>query len=35
MVVPRPQSLAAMTKVYADNASRYRGIAKAMNLQPQ
>ena len=35
MVVPRPQSLAAMTKVYADNTSRYRGIAKAMNLQPQ
>lgn len=35
MVVPRPQPLAAMTKVYADNTARYRGIAKAMNLQPQ
>ena len=35
MVVPRPQSLAAMTKVYADNTARYRGIARAMNLQPQ
>jgi tripartite-type tricarboxylate transporter receptor subunit TctC len=35
MVVPRPQSLAGMSKVYADNTSRYRSIAKAMNLQPQ
>ena len=35
MVVPRPQPLAAMTKVYTDNTARYRGIAKAMNLQPQ
>ena len=35
MVVPRPQPLAAMTKVYADNTARYRAIAKAINLQPQ
>ena len=35
MVVPRPQSLAGMSKVYADNTSRYRSIARAMNLQPQ
>ena len=35
MTVPRPQPLAALNKVYADNTSRYRAIAKAMNLQPQ
>jgi len=35
MVVPRPQPLAAMNKVYADNMARYRGIAKAINLQPE
>jgi tripartite-type tricarboxylate transporter receptor subunit TctC len=35
MVIPRPQPLAAMSKVYADNTARYRAIAKAMNLQPQ
>lgn len=35
MVVPRPQPLSALTKVYTDNTARYRGIAKAMNLQPQ
>ena len=35
MQVPRPQPLVAMSKVYADNTSRYRAIAKAMNLQPQ
>jgi tripartite-type tricarboxylate transporter receptor subunit TctC len=35
MVVPRPQALPALTKVYSDNTARYRGIAKAMNLQPQ
>jgi len=35
MIVPQPQPLAAMNKVYADNMTRYRGIAKAMNLQPE
>jgi tripartite-type tricarboxylate transporter receptor subunit TctC len=35
MVMPRPQPLAAMSKVYADNTARYRAIAKAINLQPQ
>ena len=35
MIVPRPQPLAAMNKVYADNMARYRGIAKAINLQPE
>ena len=35
MIVPRPQSLQALSKVYADNTARYRAIARAMNLQPQ
>lgn len=35
MIVPRPQPLAAMNKVYGDNTARYRSIAQAMNLQPQ
>ena len=35
MIVPRPQALLAMNKVYADNIARYRGIAQSMNLQPQ
>jgi tripartite-type tricarboxylate transporter receptor subunit TctC len=35
MIVPRPQPLVAMTKVYAEHTTRYRDIAKAMNLQPQ
>lgn len=35
MVVPRPLPLPALAKVYADNADKYRGMAKAMNLQPQ
>jgi hypothetical protein len=35
MIVPKPQSLAAMAKVYADNTDKYRAIARAINLQPQ
>ncbi len=35
MVVPRPQPLTAMHKVYGDNITRYRAIAKAINLQPE
>ena len=35
MIVPRPQPLAAMARVYADHTARYRAIARAMNLQPQ
>lgn len=35
MVVPRPQPLPAVAKVYADNTERYRAIARAMNLQAQ
>ena len=35
MIVPRPQPLSAMAKVYGDNTAKYRAIAKAMNLQPQ
>jgi tripartite-type tricarboxylate transporter receptor subunit TctC len=35
MIVPRPQPLTTMAKVYADHTTRYRDIAKAMNLQPQ
>jgi tripartite-type tricarboxylate transporter receptor subunit TctC len=35
MIVPRPRSLADLSKLYADNTARYRAIAKTMNLQPQ
>jgi tripartite-type tricarboxylate transporter receptor subunit TctC len=35
MLMPLPQDLAAMSKVYADNTARYRAIAKAINLQAQ
>lgn len=35
MIVPRPQPLAEMNRIYADNTARYRAIARAMNLQPQ
>jgi tripartite-type tricarboxylate transporter receptor subunit TctC len=35
MIVPHPQALSVMDKVYSDNTQRYRAIAKAMNLQPQ
>lgn len=35
MQVPRPAPLSALSKVYADNTSRYRAIARAVNLQPQ
>jgi hypothetical protein len=35
MIVPRPQSLAAMGKLYADNTAKYQAIAKSMRLQPQ
>ena len=35
MVVPRPQPLTAMNKVYGDNIARYRAISKAINLQPE
>jgi tripartite-type tricarboxylate transporter receptor subunit TctC len=35
MLMPLPQDLAAMSKVYADNTARYRTIAKAINLQAQ
>ncbi|NML42287.1 tripartite tricarboxylate transporter substrate binding protein [Ramlibacter sp. G-1-2-2] len=35
MVVPRPQPLPALARLYEDNAAKYRAIAKAMNLQPQ
>jgi tripartite-type tricarboxylate transporter receptor subunit TctC len=35
MVVPKPLPLTTMNKVYADNIARYRGIAKAINLQAE
>ena len=35
MQVPRPAPLTALSKVYADNTSRFRAIARAVNLQPQ
>lgn len=35
MIVPRPQSLAALAKLYSDNTAKYQAIAKSMRLQPQ
>ena len=35
MVVPRPQPLADLTRLYVDNTAQVRQIARAMNLQPQ
>lgn len=35
MVVPRPESLAVMSKLYSDNTERFRAIARSINLQPQ
>ena len=35
MIVPRPQPLAALAKIYADNTSRYQTMAKSMRLQAQ
>ncbi|WP_137892947.1 tripartite tricarboxylate transporter substrate binding protein [Ramlibacter sp. 2FC] len=35
MIVPRPQPLAAVAKLYAENTAKYQAIAKSMNLKPQ
>jgi tripartite-type tricarboxylate transporter receptor subunit TctC len=35
MIVPRPQPLAALGKLYADNTAKYQTIAKSMRLQAQ
>lgn len=35
MIVPRPQPLATLGKLYADNTARYQTIAKSMRLQAQ
>jgi tripartite-type tricarboxylate transporter receptor subunit TctC len=35
MVVPRPQPLSALGKLYVENTAKYRAIAKSMNLQAQ
>jgi tripartite-type tricarboxylate transporter receptor subunit TctC len=35
MIVPRPQPLAALGKIYADNTNRYQTMAKSMRLQAQ
>jgi tripartite-type tricarboxylate transporter receptor subunit TctC len=35
MIVPRPQSLAALDKIYSDNTAKYQAMAKSMRLQPQ
>ena len=35
MIVPRPQSLPALSQLYVANTDKYRAIAKSMNLQPQ
>ncbi|MET3515689.1 tripartite-type tricarboxylate transporter receptor subunit TctC [Pseudacidovorax sp. 1753] len=35
MVVPAPQPLPALGKLYADNTARYQAIARSMHLQPQ
>jgi len=34
-LLPKPQTLAAADKVFADGTSQFRAIAKAINLQPQ
>jgi tripartite-type tricarboxylate transporter receptor subunit TctC len=35
MIVPRPQALATLGKLYSDNTARYRAMTKSMRLQPQ
>lgn len=35
MIVPRPQPLPAVAKIYVDNTEKYRAIAQAINLQRQ
>ena len=35
MIVPRPQALPALARLYADNTTKYRAIARSINLQPQ
>lgn len=35
MIVPRPQALAALGKLYSDNTARYRAMAKSMGLKAQ
>jgi tripartite-type tricarboxylate transporter receptor subunit TctC len=35
MVVPRPQSLAALSRIYADNTAKYQAIAKSIKLEAQ
>lgn len=35
MIVPRPQPLAALAKIYSDNTSRYQTMAKSIRLQAQ
>lgn len=35
MIVPRPQPLPALARLYADNTAKYRALARSMNLQPQ
>lgn len=35
MIVPRPQPLAVLAKIYADNTNRYQTMAKSMGLQAQ
>jgi tripartite-type tricarboxylate transporter receptor subunit TctC len=35
MIVPRPQSLSALSKLYSENTAKYQSIAKSMRLQPQ
>jgi len=34
-LLPKPQTLAAADKAFADGTSQFRAIAKAVNLQPQ
>jgi tripartite-type tricarboxylate transporter receptor subunit TctC len=35
MIVPRPQSLVVLDKLYAENTAKYQAIARSMRLQPQ
>jgi hypothetical protein len=35
MIVPRPLSLPALSKLYSDNTAKYQEITRSMRLQPQ
>jgi tripartite-type tricarboxylate transporter receptor subunit TctC len=35
MIVPRPQSLSTLSRIYADNTAKYQAIAKSIRLEAQ